>query len=320
MNAAVVTSYSQPPQYATFDDPVAAAGEQLVQMRAAGLHQIVRGIAAGKHYLSTGKFPFIPGVDGVGIFPDGSRAYFGGARFPYGTMCETTVIGAGAIVIPLPDAIEDAKAAGIANPAMSSWLALDRAEFAAGQNVLILGATGTSGQLAVQIAKHRGAGKVIATGRNPEALAKLKSLGADAVVSLDQDKAALVAELREAMLANGVDVVLDYLWGAPAEAALDALGAKGVVKPGGRVRFLQIGNLAGETIALPAHTLRSTNIQLLGSGFGSALLDGIREAVGAFFQLAAKETFEFSYKAVPLAEVTERWGEKDATTRLVFIP
>ncbi|SEG60592.1 NADPH:quinone reductase [Bryocella elongata] len=319
MNAAVVTSYSQPPQYTTFDNPIPAEGEVLVQVRAAGLHQIVRSIAAGKHYMSTGKFPFIPGVDGVGIFPDGSRNYFGGARFPYGTMCEQTVITP-AVVIPLPESIDDAMAAAIANPAMSSWFALDRAGFVAGQSVLILGATGTSGQLAVQIAKHRGAGKVIATGRNPEALAKLKSLGADEVVSLDQPTEALVASLRDAMLANGVDVVLDYLWGSPAEAALNALGAKGVVKPGGRVRFVQIGNLAGETIALPAHTLRSTNIELLGSGFGSGSMNGIAEAIGGFFQLAATQKFEFSYKAVPLAEVTERWGEKDGTTRLVFVP
>lgn len=319
MNAAVVSSYSQPPQYTTFDDPIPATGELLVRVHAAGLHQIVRSVAAGKHYMSTGKFPFIPGVDGVGILPDGTRAYFGGARFPYGTMCEQTVISP-VMVAPLPESIDGALAAAIANPAMSSWLALDRAGFTPGQTVLILGATGTSGQLAVQIAKHRGAGKVIATGRNPAALEKLRSLGADAVVSLDQERETLVAALRDAMLANGVDVVLDYLWGGPAESALHALSAKGVVKPGGRVRFLQIGNLAGETIALPAHTLRSTNIELLGSGFGSASLDGILVAVGSFFQLAAKQTFEFSYKAVPLNEVAERWAEKDGATRLVFVP
>lgn len=319
MNAAVVSSYSQPPQFTTFEDPIAGPGEQLVTVRAAGLHQIVRSIAAGKHYLSTGKFPFVAGVDGVGLFPDGTRAYFGGARFPFGTMSEKTVITP-VMVVPLPEAIDDALAAGIANPAMSSWLALDRAGFVAGQSVLILGATGTSGQLAVQIAKFRGAAKVIATGRNPQALEKLKSLGADVVISLDQDKDAQVAALRDALAANGVDVVLDYLWGQPAEHALSAIAQKGVVKPGGKVRFLQIGNQAGETIELPAHTLRSTNIELLGSGFGSASLDGIRDAIGNFFQLAVKHPFDFSYKAVPLAEVTRYWGEKDGATRFVFVP
>jgi NADPH:quinone reductase-like Zn-dependent oxidoreductase len=319
MNAAVVSDYAHLPQYTSFADPVPSEGEQLVHVRAAGLHQIVRSIASGKHYMSVGRFPFIAGVDGVGIMPDGTRAYFGGARFPYGTLCEQTVITP-VIVIPLPDALDDALAAGIANPAMSSWVALDRGSFAPGDNVLILGATGTSGQLAVQIARHRGAGRILAAGRNPQALEKLKSLGADEVISLEQDRDTLVANLRDAMARQGVDVVLDYLWGQPAEAVLAAIAQKGVIKPGRRVRYVQIGNTAGPSIAFEAHVLRSTNLEMLGSGFGSASMDAIRASIGAFFHLAATQPLDFSYKAVPLSEVTERWAEKDGTTRLVFLP
>ena len=319
MKAALVNAYDAPPIYTDFDTPTAGEGEQLVTVAAAGLHQIVKGIANGSHYMSSGELPFIPGVDGVGRLADGTRIYFGGARFPYGTMCEQTVIGK-ALVVPLPDGIEDALAAGIANPGMSSWVALDRGRFTAGETVFILGATGTSGQLAVQIAKARGARHIIAAGRNPEALEKLKSLGADTVISLQQDRDALIAAFRNAFAEHGVDVVLDYLWGPPAESVLAALSQKGAVKSGARVRYVQIGNLAGPTIPLEAHTLRSTNLEILGSGFGSASVDAILKAIAEFFTLAATKPFTFSYKTVPLADVEKLWNEKEQATRIVFQP
>ena len=319
MKAALVNAYDAPPIYTDFDTPTAGEGEQVVTVAAAGLHQIVKGIANGSHYMSSGELPFIPGVDGVGRLADGTRIYFGGARFPYGTMCEQTVIGK-ALVVPLPDGIEDALAAGIANPGMSSWVALDRGRFAAGETVFILGATGTSGQLAVQIAKARGARHIIAAGRNPEALEKLKSLGADTVISLQQDRDALIAAFRNAFAEHGVDVVLDYLWGPPAESVLAAISQKGAVKSGARVRYVQIGNLAGPTIPLEAHTLRSTNLEILGSGFGSASVDAILKAIAEFFTLAATKPFTFSYKTVPLADVEKLWNEKEQATRIVFQP
>lgn len=319
MKAALVQAFDAPPIYTDFDTPTAAAGEQLVTVTAAGLHQVVKSIANGSHYLSAGKLPFIPGVDGVGLLADGTRIYFGGARFPYGTMCEQTVIG-NLMVIPLPAGLEDALAAGIANPGMSSWVALDRGRFTAGEAVLILGATGTSGQLAVQIAKARGARHIIAAGRNPEALEKLRSLGADTNISLEQDRDTLITAFRNAFAEHGVDVILDYLWGPPAESALTALSQKGTIKSGVRVRFVQIGNLAGETIPLEAHTLRSTNLELLGSGFGSASMDAIRKAIAEFFTLATTNRFTFSYKTAPLADVEKLWNEKEQATRLVFLP
>ena len=189
-----------------------------MQVSAAGLHPIVKSLANGTHYGSTGVLPFIPGVDGVGRLEDGSRVYFGISRSPFGSFAERTVATKG-ICLPLPDGLDDATAAASANPAMSSWAALTvRAKFVAGESVLILGATGVGGKLAVQIAKRLGARRVIAAGRNPAALEELKGLGADAVISLGLDKAALVAAFRKEWVeAGGVDVVLDYLWGAPAE-------------------------------------------------------------------------------------------------------
>src|SRR6202012_2862707 len=136
------------------------------------------------------------GVDGVGRLEDGQRVYFGAAHPPFGTFAEKT-LASPKMMVPVPDGLDDATAAGIANPAMSSWVALtSRAKFVAGESVLILGATGAAGQLAVQIAKRRGAKRVVAAGRNPDALQKLTSLGADSVISLDQTPDALIAAFR----------------------------------------------------------------------------------------------------------------------------
>jgi NADPH:quinone reductase-like Zn-dependent oxidoreductase len=320
MHAAVVHAFDAPPRYTTFADPVAVEGEKLVTVSAAGLHQIVKTLAKGIHYGSSGELPFIAGIDGVGKLEDGTRVYFGGARSPFGTFAERS-LAASWMCMPLPEAIDDVTAAGIANPAMSSWAALTaRAKFVAGESVLILGATGVAGQLAIQVAKRLGARRIIAAGRNPQALQKLKSLGADSVISLGQEQAPLVSAFRTEIAEAGVDVVLDYLWGQPAELVLQAISQKGLRKAGARIRFIQIGESAGKTISLPAATLRSSGLELLGSGFGSASLDQIRLALAEFFQVAAKEPFEFRAKTVPLREVETLWESAESGTRLVFPP
>ena len=320
MRAAVVHSFDAPPTYTTFADPIPQADELPVTIAAAGLHQIVKSLANGTHYGSTGELPFIPGVDGVGRLEDGKRVYFGGARSPYGTFAERGV-AASWMCVPVPDGLDDAIAAGIANPAMSSWVALTaRAKFVAAESVLILGATGVAGQLAVQIAKRRGARRIVAAGRNPEALEKLKSLGADVGISLEQEPGALVAAFRSEFAGAGVDIVLDYLWGRPAEAVLQAISQRGLSKAAPRVRFVQIGASAGVTISLHAASLRSSGLELLGSGFGSASLDQIKIAIGEFFEEAANKPFNFSVKTAPLSDVEALWNRPEPGTRLVFQP
>jgi NADPH:quinone reductase-like Zn-dependent oxidoreductase len=320
MYAAVVHAFDAPPRYTTFADPVAAEGEKIVSVSAAGLHPIVKALAKGTHYGSSGELPFVAGIDGVGRLEDGTRVYFGVARSPLGTFCERS-LAASWMCLPLPEAVDDVTAAGIANPAMSSWVALTaRAKFVAGESVLILGATGVAGQLAVQVAKRLGARRVIAAGRNPKTLERLKTLGADAVISLDQDQASVVSAFRSEIAEAGVDVVLDYLWGHPAELVLHAISQKGLRKAGVRIRFIQIGESAGKTVSLAAATLRSSGLELLGSGFGSANLEQIRQALAEFFEVAAKKPFEFQTTAAPLAEVETLWGNAEAGTRLVFQP
>jgi NADPH2:quinone reductase len=320
MNAAVVNACHAPPRYLEFAEPVAAEGEKLVKVTAAGLHPIVKAMANGTHYGSPAELPFIPGVDGVGRLEDGTRVYFGIARGPFGTLAERAP-AATRMCLPLPEGISDATAAGIANPAMSSWVALKvRANFVAGESVLILGATGLAGQLAVQVAKRLGARRVIAAGRNLHALEKLKELGADATLSLDHEHKVLVSAFRRELAESGVDVVLDYLWGPPAESVMEAISQKGLRITSSRIRFVQIGASAGNPISLRADTLRSSRLELLGSGFGSASLDQIWQGVAELFHAAAQEPFKFNIKTAPLRDVESLWNSPEQGVRLVFQP
>lgn len=303
MNAAVVHSFDAPPRYTSFDDPIPSEKEQIVNVTAVGLHRVVKALASGTHYGSTSKPPFIPGVDGVGRLPDGSRVYFGASRSPYGSFAERTVTG---FAFPLPDGLDDATAAGIANPGMSSWAALKlRAQFVGGESVLILGATGVAGRLAIQIAKRLGAKRVIAAGRNLE---RHKDLGADAVISLDREP-----DFRQ----EPFDIVLDYLWGKPAEALIQSISQKGLQHSSSRIRFVQIGSTAGADISLPAEALRSSGLELIGSGFGSVSIKRILESVVEFLAEAAREPFEFHMKAVSLRDVEAFWNSEE---RVVFQP
>jgi NADPH:quinone reductase-like Zn-dependent oxidoreductase len=319
MKAAVVESFDRPPRCAEFPDPVAADGEVLIEVKAAGLHPIVKGLASGTHYGSTGELPFVPGVDGVGRLADGSRLYFGATRPPYGTFAERSM-SRPAMCVPLPDGLDDVTAAALANPGMSSRTALMRGQFAVGESVLILGATGVAGRLAVQIARRLGANRIVAAGRNPKALEELTALGADAVISLDQERDALVEAFRQALADAKIDVVLDYLWGQPAEALLQAVSQKGLSHAVRRIRFVQIGNSAGPTITLAGATLRSSGLEMLGSGFGSASLPQIMQAVGELFKEAAKKPFKNAVKTASLRDVEALWNSREEGTRLVFEP
>ena len=215
MNAAVVESFAKPPRYATFREPTAGEGEVLVKVRAAALSNLVKGQASGRHYSSGSELPFVPGNDGVGILPDGSRVYFIGPRAPFGTMAEWSVVSPRRTIL-LPDAVDDVMAAALGNPGLASWGALlCRARLKPGESVLINGATGVAGQQAIQVAKHLGARRVVATGREEAVLEKLRALGADETISLRQSHDELTAAFRQAL--KGIDVVLDFLWGPSAE-------------------------------------------------------------------------------------------------------
>jgi NADPH:quinone reductase-like Zn-dependent oxidoreductase len=314
MQAAVVNVLGQVPHFQSFAEPVAEEGEVVIQVRAAGLHPIVKGLASGSHYASAGQVPAIPGVDGVGALEDGSRVYFVFVRKPWGTMAERAVAPRN-ILMPLPDNLDDVQAAAIANPGMSAWGALKlRAALAPGETVLVQGATGVAGQLAIQVARHLGAKRVIATGRNVDAIA---AADVDAVISLSQPE----EDLREAFAAeaaSGIDVVVDYLWGSPTELLLEAL-AKGFSPNGSHsTRLVEVGSSAGTTITLPGATLRSIDLTLLGSGFGAVPLDQLRNAIATLFSLAAAGKLNVAAEPVPLADVEAAWSRVEKGRRLVF--
>lgn len=320
MQAAVVHSFGSAPRFESFREPELQEGEVLVEVVAAGLHPIVRSLASGTHYGSTGELNFIAGIDGVGRLSDGRRVYFGGVRKPFGSMAERAAVPS-AMCIPLADGLDDETAAAIANPGMSSFAALTvRSRLKAGENVLILGATGVAGQLAVQVAKYLGARRVVAAGRNPETLEKLRDLGADAVIPLKQADDALVSAFQQEIAANGVDIVLDYVWGKPAEAVLAAIAQKGLSHIAPRIRYLQIGSSAGPAISLPAATLRSSGLELLGSGFGSVSLDDIMRSVTEFLGKAATANFRIAVQRIPLKDVEAVWNSPSQGARLILQP
>ena len=242
MKAAIVVEAGKTPIYGDFKEPAPAEGEVTVTVSAAALSNLVKSRASGTHYSSSGQPPFVVGVDGVGRLDDGRRVYFVLPRAPFGSMAETTVIRPSQSV-SLPDDLDDVTAAAIANPGMSAWAAFkERARLTAGETVLVNGATGTAGRLAVQIAKYMGARKVVATGRNAEALKALSRLGADVTIPLGDGGDAFEDALKEQFGGDGIDVVLDYLWGQSAERIIIA-GAK-AGKDAVPIRFVQIGSMS----------------------------------------------------------------------------
>ncbi len=314
MNAAVVRQAGALPEYGKFDDPTAEQGEVLVTMRAAALSNLTRGRAAGTHYSSdAGAGAFVPGVDGVGVTADGRRVYGLLPRAPFGAMGEVCPVRE-RLLVPIPDGVSDAAAAALANPGMSSWAALhDRARFVAGETVLVNGATGTSGALAVKVAKFLGAKRVTATGRD---VAALEAVGADATFNLREDEATLLPKLQ-AEFEHGVDVVLDYLWGAPAELLLKALPDRGSSRDGIPIRFVQIGSIAGQTIALPGAWLRQGGLQLMGSGLGSVAMNRLVAGIGEFFNIVQPARLKVDFVARPLTNVAAAW-EEDSGARIVL--
>jgi len=321
VKAAVLHTLGEPPRFEDFPDPQPGQDEVLVQVKAASLKNVDKAMASGSHYDSHRELPVICGVDGIALLDDGTRVFCGGCRSPYGMMAEQTVVSR-SFCLPVPEAVDDNTAAALPNPALSSWLPLLwRARLKPGETVLILGATGVAGKLAIQIAKHLGAGRVVAAGRNERTLETLPDLGADATVALDQaDQELAAAFIREAAHKR-FDVVLDYLWGHPTEVLLDALTGHDVLAESDTLRLVEIGEMAGPTISLSAAALRSSGIEVYGSGGGGIPHAAIFETFPQIWALAASGKLRIETEPVPLREIEAAWQRKDVPgRRLVMIP
>ncbi len=312
MKAAVVFDLSEGPVWADFSEPQPAIGQLLINVRAAAISHVVKGRASGHHYSFDGTLPFVVGIDGVGMTPDGQRVYFAFPSAPFGSMAQRAPVAL-QNCLPLPDALDDISAAAMANPGMSAWAALvKRAHFQAGETVLINGATGSAGQLAVQIARYLGAKKVIATGRNAQTLA---DLAADECINLTADEQTLSAQFAAAS-AGQIDVIVDYLWGRSAELLLPALAKH---TPGDKpVRYVQVGSLTGADIALNGAVLRAAPLQLMGSGIGSLTMPQLLAATGEMLQAAVPGHFTIATTPLPLRDVAAAWPRDNSQKRTVF--
>lgn len=319
MKAAVLQALGTFPRYEEFPEPTAGEGEVIVHVCAASLKPSDKQLASGSHYASPRQLPAICGLDGVGHLDNGERVFFGGARAPYGAMAERTVVRR-AFCFPIPEAVDDDTAAALPNPGVSAWLTLaHRARLAPGENVLILGATGITGTLAVKIAKLLGAGRVVAAGRNPQALERLLQLGADAVISLAAPPRELTASFAREAGQSGFQVVIDYVWGRPAEIFLGAITRKEFAVLTSETRFVQVGETAGPKISLPAAVLRSTPLTILGTAGippGNVLVDAFKQVMTH----AEKGELTIATERIPLSDIETAWQRDPQGRRFVIVP
>jgi len=233
MKAGIIKVAGKSPVYGDFNEPVAGEGQELITVNASALSQFSKSRSMSSHYSSSGTFPSVAGADGVGRTADGRRVYFVLPEAPYGAFAERTLVRSKQCVA-VPGGLDDVTAAAIANPGMSAWAALvERAQMRTKERVLVNGATGTAGRLAVQLAKYLGASKVIAAGRNERELQELRSVGADVLIpfTLGNSHPLGAKYYEQALIAefvDGIDVVIDYLWGESAKTIIVAIeGGRG---------------------------------------------------------------------------------------------
>lgn len=316
MKAAVVRVFDRAPRYETFPLPPPGEDDEqgvVVDVLAAALSPRVRSGASGRHYTSDGVLPLVPGLDGVGRLPGGSRVYFLAASDKMGTLAQQTRADA-RLMVPLPGSVSAPAVAAAMLPAISSWVALTkRASLRPGQSVLVLGATGTAGRLAVQIARHLGAGRVVAAGRDAAALERVRALGASQVVDLGDADAV-------ARAASEVDVVVDYLWGTVTAAVMPAL-CRRRQDESRALDWVMIGSMAGDEVALSSVLLRKRNLRVMGSGQGAVSTRDMFGVSPDVMAALAAGKLQVATREVPLADVEQQWtAPVPSGERLVFIP
>jgi len=321
MKAAVIYSPGEMPRYVDIASPAPQnEDEVLVSVKAVALKHVDKSRAKGTHYSVEGNpaEARVIGSDGVCVLPDGRRVYAVGES---GMMAEKAIVEKKRIV-PLPDGLDDLTAAALPNAVFGSAMALRfRAGIEPGDTVLINGATGFTGKVAVQIAKHYGAGRIIATGRNPAALQELLSLGADEVLSTALTDEEFMAELERIHQATPLNVIVDYLWGHSAELILATLKGRGSFTP--RTRFVSVGAMTGDLIQLSAANLRSIDLQLSGSGLGSWTRGQVRalfsEILPEMFRLAAEGKIKVATAGVELSGIETLWEELELDGKRLVI-
>ncbi|WP_316848257.1 zinc-binding alcohol dehydrogenase family protein [Pedobacter psychrodurus] len=321
MKAAVMYQKGELPQYVDFEEPIAQNDQEiLVHVKAVAIKHFDKGKAAGTHYSSdapkaTGR---VIGGDGVCLLDDGTRVYGMGIS---GMLAEKAVINKQRMV-KLPEGLSDATAAALANAVIGSAMALRfKAAIQSGDVVLINGATGFTGIVAVQIAKYYGASKVIATGRNVQSLQNLLSLGADEIIPVTGDDTPFLDKVKQSHQEKPIDVMIDYLWGRTAELLLSALMGQGSFT--NKIRFVSVGSMGGDLIRLSAANLRSVDLQLTGSGLGSWSKEQVgllfTDILPEMFQLAADGKLKVESIEVKLADISSLWNLEVANGKRLVV-
>lgn len=310
MKAAVMYQKGELPRYVDFPEPtVQNDDEVLVSVKAVAIKHLDKSRASGKHY--SGSTPNsngrVIGGDGICLLPDGTRAYGMGVS---GMLAEKATIDKDRIV-KVPDGLDDATAAALPNAVIGAAMGLKfKADIQPGDVVLINGATGFTGRVAVQIAKHYGAKKVIVTGRNQQSLHELLSLGADEIVSVLQDDEAFTKQLTAIHASTPIDIIIDYLWGHTAEMILACIKGNGSFT--NKIRYVSVGSVTGDIIQLSAANLRSVDLQLTGSGLGAWSKAQVRQLFSdilpEMFQLAAEGKLTVKTTTVQLEHIASLWG------------
>ena len=311
MQAAVMKD-DQRPVCESFAEPQAIDGAIVVEIRAAALTTLDKVIARRVHYVKMPDGQFVVGREGVARRSDGQRIYFNtnAPIAPFGSMAERALINP-RFSFPIPDGVADDVAAALGNAGLAAWLALSwRGRMQRGETVLILGATGVSGLIAVTAAKRLGAGRIIAAGRNRHALQRAKTLGADATVELAAGTD-LTAAYREAALGD-VNVVLDYVCGLSAEAALDVMATHG--------RLIHIGTRADPTLTVPGATIRRSAIDIMGFGYYHAPIELQSQAYVELCRLVASGDIALDIETRSLADIGAAWDAAGSRRRQVLIP
>jgi NADPH:quinone reductase len=310
MRAAVVEAVGAPPAPAEVDEPVREDESALVAVEAVPLNPVEIRVAAGRHPRQA-QPPYVPGLEGVGrvlesarVAP-GRRVRFESAALPgfgrQGTLAERAAVPEDSLV-DLPDEIGEDLAAALGVVGVTALLALERAAPERGESVLVLGATGAVGQVAVQLAKLFGAGRVVGAGRNAERLERVRELGADAVVELGGGDP---ADAFEQAAGGQLDVVIDPLWGEPAMAALRAIATNG--------RLVNVGQSAGADVQLPLEVVRSRQGAVHAISSGWTGMDAKARAYRRLVEYSVAGHLTVDHEVLPLADVAAAWQRQDAS-------
>jgi NADPH:quinone reductase-like Zn-dependent oxidoreductase len=293
VRAAIINAIGDAPVVGEFPAPTAGPGEVVVDVTLAGLNPVDRLRAEGYEYLSPVP-PFVAGREGVGLL-DGERVYFHEAVEPYGSFAKQALVSADQI-LKVPAGITDEQAIPLGVAGLTAWVSLSfDARLVEGERVLVTGATGMVGQIAVQAAKLLGAGYVVGAGRHEETLASLRDRGADEVVVLGEDPGPAIA----AVAGDGFDVVVDCVFGPPFVAALNATA------PGARV--VVVGLTAGSNVNLEFFSLYRRRIS--GLQMGGVPLAHRQEALDAMAAHTLAGRLRVDAQRYELDDVAVAWGE-----------